>query len=485
MASTTGIEVSSDSCVLVSVGTGSAGGADVRALHTIGAAEWRAHQDSRADLLRSIRKAHRLPRRTVVVAWDLRDEVDDEPARLALRFLEDAGFRIQSILTPPQALARVAEMRRRPGSVEAIAWTALTTHGAAIAIVGGRELLFSRTFSWTYRPALADTKSQLLQRYSLVAHLAPEVRRGMELVRASHGLRVEGVVTCGDLPELRSLTMPLIEELDLEVETLDSTEGLRAAGNVTADRLRELAPAIRAACAAVLTSGLVHEAAPSVAPIVKDEPSAAMRAAAAVALIGALAWGAFLFRSIVAPVPVKPMPVPQRSAAVRPGQPAVSIGSRPVSTSSNETERARPAGSKRSGVESQAIDIGSDSTPVSTVLSVRAEKNSASGAPPGRALPASGPRSSTRQPDPRGPGEEGKAPVRAARQQPLLEDPLPGVESILIDQDRRFALVDGAVVGVGDPVGPRTVIRIEPDALLLQEPSGRVVRASVRRKQGS
>ena len=40
------------------------------------------------------------------------------------------------------------------------------------------------------------------------------------------GAPVDAVVTCGNLPELRSLTMPLIEELDVEVETLDSLEGL-------------------------------------------------------------------------------------------------------------------------------------------------------------------------------------------------------------------------------------------------------------------
>jgi hypothetical protein len=57
------------------------------------------------------------------------------------------------------------------------------------------------------------------------------------------------------------------------------------------------------------------------------------------------------------------------------------------------------------------------------------------------------------------------------------------VESILIDQERRLALIDGAVVRVGDLVGTRTIVRIDRDAVLLREPSGLVVRASVRRKQ--
>ena len=481
MASTTGIEVGSDSCILVSVRTGPAGSGDVRALHTIGPAEWRAHDDSRADLLRSVRKAHRLPRRAVVVAWDLPgDDVDDESARAALRFVEDAGFRIQSILTPPQALARVAEMRRRPGSPDVTVWTALNMHGAAIAIVDRCELLFSRTFFWKYQPGLTGIKAQLLQRYSLIAHLAPEVRYGVETVRASHGLAVDGVVTCGDLPELRSLTMPLIEELDVEVETLDSTDGLRAAGNVTPDHLRESAAAIRLACAAVLTSGTGREATNSTAAtIVKEETSGAMRAATALALIGVLACGAFLLRSIVAPAPVKPMPVPHRSVAARPAQPPASIASRPAPPMLHEGSRnANSAGSKAGQAASQAADIRSDSTPVSTVLSVRTE-------PKNPAPPAPAPPSSTRRPEQSAPVEGGRARIASATPRQPLKDPLPIVESILIDQERRLALVDGAVVSVGDLVGPRTIVLIDRDAVLLREPSGLVVRASVRRKQGS
>ena len=53
--------------------------------------------------------------------------------------------------------------------------------------------------------------------------LAPEPRRAIEATSAKEGA-VEAIATCGDLPELRSLTMPLIEELDLEIDTLDWTE---------------------------------------------------------------------------------------------------------------------------------------------------------------------------------------------------------------------------------------------------------------------
>jgi hypothetical protein len=100
---------------------------------------------------------------------------------------------------------------------------------------------------------------------------------------------------------------------------------------------------------------------------------------------------------------------------------------------------------------SEATDLRSDSTPVSTVLSVRAE--------PKMSAPAAGAR------------------------RPPLKAPLPAVELILTDQKRPLAVVGGAVVGVGDLVGPRTIVRIERDGVLLREPSGLLVRASIRRKQ--
>jgi hypothetical protein len=71
--------------------------------------------------------------------------------------------------------------------------------------------------------------------------------------------------------------------------------------------------------------------------------------------------------------------------------------------------------------------------------------------------------------------------VRSDRRQPVaLAEPLPRVDSILIDQERRLAVIDGAMINVGDAVGRRTVAGIERDTVLLREPSGLIVRASVR-----
>jgi hypothetical protein len=62
---------------------------------------------------------------------------------------------------------------------------------------------------------------------------------------------------------------------------------------------------------------------------------------------------------------------------------------------------------------------------------------------------------------------------------------LPKVDGILIDQERRLAIIEGAVVAVGDPVGSRVIAQIERDAVVLREPSGLLVRVVLRARQES
>jgi hypothetical protein len=75
-----------------------------------------------------------------------------------------------------------------------------------------------------------------------------------------------------------------------------------------------------------------------------------------------------------------------------------------------------------------------------------------------------------------------------SREQPLqeaLKDPLPKVESILIDQERRLAIIDGVVAALGDRVGQRVIVQIERDTVVFREPSGLLVRVSIRSRQVS
>lgn len=383
----TGIELAADSCVLVDVRRGT-GLPRLEALHVVEPPDWPP-----SDLGR-VRRRKRFSPRCNVVAWTT------DP--VALHSILDAKFTIETLMTPEQALALLAAERAPVAAGTATAWLALSRHGAAMAIMRGADLLYSRRIEWRYR-AVSKLNEQLLQRYTLVAHLAPELRHGMEVVRAEHGIDTTAAVTCGDLPELRSLTMPLIEELDLEVETLDSLDGLDVTPSAVNDRALDYAPAL-----------LLASAATAVAPVhVPGRGRWWGRAAAAmvlVAVVGTGAWLAYSTRST-------------RPAADT--QPTAARASAPVPVP------APTAGS-------------SDADSAIVPLVPRA------------------------------------AASRGIENPPTSAAPLPSIGSILYGPDRRLAIVNGAIVGEGDAVGDRRIVRIDRDSVLLRESSGREVRVGIR-----
>lgn len=415
----TGIELGPSSCVLAAAAPGGADAADVSAVHVLDAASWPAHDEAMIATLRAARRSKHFPRRAAVVMWglDRAASLDDAVTQASLRPVVEAGFKVISVLAPPEALALVAASRPRPDSGATVAWAVLNTHGVAIAIVRDNTLLFSRAFDWSYRPDVGGSKAQLLQRYTLISHLAPELQRGFEQVRQEHGAAVETIVICGDLPELRSLTMPLIEELDMEVETLDSTDGLRAGGAVVAESFDQVAPAIRLATAAAVAGASRRAWLGSIA----------VRSAAALVAAAALGWAAYALW-------------PQR-AEDRPRQPAAPI------IASADPPVISPSPAATTGVGTRPPERASE--PV--------DERATPAPPPAEAAPV------------RPPAVKPPAPAP-------LSAPRPRVESILIDHNRRLAVIDGAIVRVGDRVGPRTVAAIEQEAVVFREPSGLQIR---------
>jgi hypothetical protein len=277
MRGVTGIELGPDTCVLACVRPGP-DGPRISAVHGL-QSDAVLPDAGRGAYLARVRRDGRFARPARVVAWGLPDGTprDDLVARAALAPLVEAGFAIESVMSPPEALAQLARQRPRPLGRAAAAWLSLNRHAAAIAIVCDGQLLFSRVFDWNYR-APGSVREELLQRYSLVAHLAPELRHGFDVVREQHGVSVDAIVTCGDLPDLRSLTMPLIEELDMEVETLDSIDDLEIEERAASQGIRERGPAIRLACAAAAAGGVAA----------RRGVSPALMAAAAVAILALL-----------------------------------------------------------------------------------------------------------------------------------------------------------------------------------------------------
>ena len=72
-----------------------------------------------------------------------------------------------------------------------------------------------------------------------------ELRRSFLYLKQYWEEDVSQVLLCGDMPEIRSLTAPLIERLNIEVETLDTLEGID--GSVLPDGFGERASTLRLA----------------------------------------------------------------------------------------------------------------------------------------------------------------------------------------------------------------------------------------------
>ena len=216
MASIAGIEIGPDYCVLLRA-RHRASGLEVGSVRLIEGADWPAEPAARSRLLQTIREELGLPRRATVVAW--RRAAFSAASGEAM--LRQAGFTIETILSPSDALALVAWSRRALAGAGPSAWLSINRHGAAISVVHDLEVLYSREFDWRIRASDQRVQANVLRRYLYIAQLVPEVRRAAAVVRDTYRRQLELAVACGNIPDLRSFTMPLIDQLDIEFETLD------------------------------------------------------------------------------------------------------------------------------------------------------------------------------------------------------------------------------------------------------------------------
>jgi hypothetical protein len=429
MSAVTGIELGPNYCVLVR-------GGRVGARRTVAAADaimpsaWPDDPRALVELLREARERHDLPRRARVVSWD---------SEATLEVLADAGFEIASVLTPAQALARVVRSRQS-GAPRGTATAALSlnSHGAAIAIVAGTEVICTRVFEWALGAPFTGTRSEELDRYLLVSQIAPQLQHLIDLVRPVNGVTVTSVVACGNLPDLRSLAMILIEEMDIEVETLDSTELLDAgvAPGTFGDSVASLQ----------LATALASS----------DENRAAVHAHSGVTSAAAARSPVFAGRARPSPL-LSTLPT---------------LAALAVLTFGSMWTVSQVSGS------SPALRVFPDGIGV-----ILAES------PPGRTdlrAEATTGRAGTVGPD--AVASSSRAPIELAAGPPapsLERLPLPSVDGILIAGTHRLAIVGGSVVAAGDPVGIRAIARIERSGVVLREASGREVYVAIRPRKTS
>lgn len=253
MASITAVELGADTCALARTSVRRSGEIRLLGVETLDPAAFPGIE-SFTLALRQARRALKLPRRARVVLWGLPEGSTrtDAYVKPLLAPLTKAGFKVDRVVTPCNALAALARVRA-PRTAGSTCWLAVNRAGVAIVVVRPGKQLYAHSFGWDSTVGASGSQARLLQRYSLVAYLSPQVKRAMAEAQ-KQGSPVDVVVTCGNLPDLRSLTMPLIEELDVEVETLDSLDGLTVKAPAP-EGLAEAAAAIRLACAGALARG--------------------------------------------------------------------------------------------------------------------------------------------------------------------------------------------------------------------------------------
>jgi hypothetical protein len=410
-----GIEIASSRAAVADVDHGR-GGLRVRRFGWIDGA---TSADDLADRLAALRRKRRFARQARVVAWG--------PSGAAVALVETvrrAGFEIDRRLSTGEALTAVAAARRTHDQGKTSAYLALHADGGHLAIVSDGHLLFERPLAFSYGQEPPVVRVRLLRRYTLLAGLAADLSHAFDIVRRGHGLAVKQIVTCGSLPDLRSLTLPLAEEFDLEVETLDSPEGIDLDRLPSpADGFRERVAALRFAIAAA-QSGL-------------GERKPARRWAAVVSL------GVVLMTAAVIGV----------IATRREGDPRVP-----------RTPRLQvdPRTPRRQADPPATLPLPSGAIPTT------GRQVAPPAAPP--AAPVKNPRA--------GRLDRSRPPPPADAAPDIV------VTSILYSSGRRLAVVNGAIVGAGDRVGRYVVSEIADDGVLLRDAAGGVRRVPLAGAKG-
>ena len=201
------------------------------------------------DIAPAGRPAGRGTRRPVVVALASGPELT-----AALQPLLAAGIRVRTVMTPAAALSSLARLRRESSTPDALeVFVALEERATCIALMRGGVLIAARDLGWGYVDEFASGLEPR-KREDTAARLVEAIR---EFVAATGGAPgdISQVYVCGGHPELRSMTAPLMEQLDVEVEPLDSLLGIDAARlPEPAEEFRERSAELRVAWAAAADS---------------------------------------------------------------------------------------------------------------------------------------------------------------------------------------------------------------------------------------
>ena len=209
--------------------------------------------------------------------------VSEAEVRRAIQPLSDAGFDVVGVSTPAMALASVARQHGGIAAGATVALVALEAHATCVAIVRDGVLLFAREIQWGFGEAQEPVD----------VRLAAELRRSMLFFRQTFRTAVAGVVLCGGMANMRSLTAPVGSALGVPVQTLDSLSGIDAeAIPQPADAFRASVASLRLAIATAAESAPCANLLPLAIRSTRERRAELIRVAGAVAagLLVVAAW---------------------------------------------------------------------------------------------------------------------------------------------------------------------------------------------------
>jgi len=136
--------------------------------------------------------------------------VSAEDLRARLQPLLDAGVKVESVTTPAVAHASLVRQRRALLPDGVVAVLSVNAHATAITVVQGNVVLFARELPWGDQTGRLGDEQDGASRAAFASRVAAELRRSLIYLRQSQKVDVSRVLVCGDLPDLRSLTGPLV-----------------------------------------------------------------------------------------------------------------------------------------------------------------------------------------------------------------------------------------------------------------------------------
>ena len=463
-------------------------------------------------------------RRPVVIALARTTDV-----AATLKPLTSMGVRVKSIVTPAIALMSLSRLRRRllaPGMAEA--YVALEQTTTAIALVRDGALIAARELAWGFM----DAQGRPGMRDDVAGRLTAAIRGFLDDCGAAPSA-VAQVCVCGGMPELRNMTLGVMEQLDIEVEPLDSLFGIDE-GQLPAEDFRERAADMRLAWAAAADwDAPINFLRERRQRLVKTVLTRAAIVAGIATGLG-IAWrlqqsGLFEPSRTAPPANVArpaPPPSPPATARARPAS-AVPVPPPPAALPKAEAPRAAlpkaeapraalpkveappvtlskaeapppaplpkaaapsaplpkaetpPAASRRTeappAVPPVTRPVPVPPAPVA-VQSRPSPPPAIAAAPPARPVVTEAPPRVVVQKPPE-PEPPRPASPRQVQQAPEVPIPFQGtLGTILYGADRKLAIVDGRIVQVGDDVGGAKVVEITPNSVLFRDRKGQLRR---------